>query len=145
MHFCGSTSQSHLSKLQKLQNQAIRIITNTKRKSPITPQYYKLKILKVQDLYIYEIAKIMHQHSNKITSACFSTLFTNLTSIYARQTRSITDKNLYLPKYSTSRCQKSVKFQGPKIWNSIPVNLRKNDLPNFKKKKYKQKLLESYH
>ena len=62
IHLWGSTSQSHLSKLQKLQNKAIRIITNTKRKSPITSQFYKLKILKIQDLYTNETAKIMHQH-----------------------------------------------------------------------------------
>ena len=110
IHLWSSTSQSLLFKLQKLQNKAIRIITNTKTKSHIIPQFYKLRILKIQDLYSYEIAKLMHQHSNQTIPACFSTLFTNLSTIHARQTRSITNKNLYLPKYSTSRCQKPIKF-----------------------------------
>ena len=132
IHLWGSTSQSHLSKLQNLQNKAIRIITNIKRKSPITPQFYKLRILKIKDLHAYEIAKIMHQH-NQITPACFSAFFTNLSSIHGRKTRPITNKNLCLHKYFTSRCQVSIKFQGPKIWNSIPVNLRKMTFPNFKK------------
>ena len=60
IHLWGSTSQSLLSKLQKLQNKAIRIITNTKTKSHIIPQFYKLRILKIQDFYTYEIAKLIH-------------------------------------------------------------------------------------
>ena len=83
IHLWGSTSQSLLSKLQKLQNKAIRIITNKKTKSHVTPQFYKLKILKIQDFYTYEIAKLMHQHSNQIIPACFSSLFTNLLTIRA--------------------------------------------------------------
>ena len=111
----GSLSQFHLSKIQKLQNKAIRIVRNTKTKSPITPQFYKLRILKIQVLRTYVIAKIVHQHSNQITPACFSTLFSNLSSINARQTRSSTNKNLYFPKCSMSCCRKSIKFQGRKI------------------------------
>ena len=71
IHLCGSTSHSHLFKLQKLQNKAIRIITNTKTKFPLTTQFFKLRILKVLDLYNYEIAKIMHQLSIQIAPAAF--------------------------------------------------------------------------
>ena len=139
----GSTSQSLLSKLQKLQNQAIRIITNTKTKSHITPQLYKLRILKIQDLYTYEIAKLMHQHSHQITPACFFTLFINLSTIHARQTGSITNKNLYLPKYSNPVVKNLLNFKDQKFGIPYLLILKKMTFSNFKKK-YKQKLLENY-
>ena len=57
----GSTFSSYLAKLQRLQNKAIRIISNS-FSSSITPQFHKLGILKIHDLYTYEISKLMHQH-----------------------------------------------------------------------------------
>ena len=59
----GSTFPSYLDKLQKFQNKAVRIITNSQIRTPITPKFHKLGILKICDLYTYEIAKIMHHHS----------------------------------------------------------------------------------
>ena len=81
----------------------------------ITPQFYKLRILEIQDLYTNGIAKLMNQHSNQITPACFSTLFTNLSSIHARQTRSITNKNLYLPNTPHSVVKNLLNFKDQKF------------------------------
>ena len=127
-------SQSHLSKLHEHQ-----------KKNPIASQFYKLRILKmIHDFYACEIAQLMHQHSNQILPACFSTLFTNLSSIHTRQTRSITIKNLYLLNALHPVVKNLLNFKDQKFWNSIPVNLRKMTFSNFKKK-YLQKLLESFH
>ena len=52
---------------------------------------------------------------------------------------------LYLPRYSTNRLQKSIKFRGVKIWNEIPFHIKTNccSLKNFALK-YKQYILQSY-
>jgi len=107
----GITSISYLTKLQRLQNKAIRIISNCNYFSSITPQYYKLGILKITDLYKFETAKLMHQHSKQFLPLQISTLFKPLSSVHNCQTRFKTHNNLYVQKYSTSRCQKSIRFR----------------------------------
>ena len=56
----GSTFPTYLQKLQRLQNKALRIISNCNSKTSTTPLFYQSKILKIQNLYYFEIAKIMH-------------------------------------------------------------------------------------
>ena len=68
-----------MSKLESLQNKAVKIIGGgTTRESP-TPFYGQLKILKLTgtDLYKFEIAKLVHDFlCDKVPSSCvFSHLF----------------------------------------------------------------------
>ena len=138
----GSTFSSYLAKLQRLQNKAIRIISNS-FSSSITPQFHKLGILKIHDLYAYEISKLMHQHSKQLLPSGLLSCFNSLTPIHDRHTRPKTQNNLYLPKYSTNRCQKSFKFQGAKVWNSLSSELKTLSYSRFKTL-LKNKFLESY-
>ena len=52
----GCTHKSYLSKLQTLQNKAVKIIGGGKYMDHATPFYSKLKILKIPELYKYEVA-----------------------------------------------------------------------------------------
>ena len=95
------------------------------------------------DLYTYEVAKLMHQHTMQKFLYCFTSLFTNISDIHAKNTRSNSKNNFYHPKYSTSRCQKSIRFQGPKIWNSLSPEIRNQPYSKFKNN-LKKHLLEKY-
>ena len=78
----GRILLTNLNKLQRLQNKAVRIITNVKFISPITPLFHKLGILKITDLYKFEIAKIvMHQHCRHILSSAINSLFCNVSDV----------------------------------------------------------------
>ena len=138
-----STFETYLSKLQTLQNKAIRIITNSDLRTPIIPKYRSLKILKITELYTFEIAKLMHQHSKNSLSSCFSTVFTPLSYIHEKQTKSKTKSNFYLPKFFTRRCQRSLKYHGVKIWNLLFPDLRNQSFKSFKINK-KNDLLDNY-
>ena len=65
-----STYKTNLTKLKKLQNKAIKIITNTCPHIRVTPHYYRLEILKLNDLYQFELAKLMYYQfiHNKLTT-----------------------------------------------------------------------------
>ena len=139
----GCSFPSYLSKLQSLQNKAVRIISNSKLKAPFAPQFKKLAVLKVINLYNLELGKIMHQHSTQILPSCFNTLFHSISAIHNRFTRSIAKNNLYVPKYSISCCQKSIKYQGPTVWNSFPIELRYLPFNKFKSN-YTKELLKNY-
>ena len=139
----GNTYSTYIYKIQRLQNKAIRIITNSNARASANPLYRKLGILKVSDLYKFEIAKIMYQHSKQSLPSCFSAFFDNLNDIHNQRTRATEKKNLYLPKFSTICCQKSIRYQGVKIWNTLPVELRNLTFKQFKSQ-YKSMILESY-
>ena len=128
----GSTFPAYFKKLQCLQNKSIRIIFNILPKTSVSPYYYKLKILKSPDSYIYEIAKIMHQHSRKVLPDYFYSFFTTTRQNHNRPTRSHSNNTIYLSKFSMSRCQRSIKFQETKIWNSIPIELQNQSFHKFK-------------
>jgi len=51
--------------------------------------------------------------------------------------------DLNLPRYRTQKLQKSLEYQGAKIWNSVPNELKKLQFNSFKIK-YKQQLLLKY-
>ena len=139
----GSTFKTYLSKLQILQNKALRIITKSNWRTPITPKFRNLKILKIADLYTFELAKLMHQYYNNSLPPCFSDFFCPLSAIHERSTTSKTNNNLHLPKFSTCRCQQSIKYQGVKIWNSLNSELKKQSFKKFKAN-LKNDLLETY-
>ena len=58
---CGNINPIYLTKLQRLQNKAVRIITNSELRASINPCLFKSVIIKVLELYKLEIAKLMHQ------------------------------------------------------------------------------------
>ena len=68
----GSTFKTYHTKLQILQNKALRIITKSDWRTPIIPKFLNLKILKIADLYTFELAKLMHQYYNNSLPPCFS-------------------------------------------------------------------------
>ena len=103
-----------------LQNKVIRIMTKTSKFEPISPQNYNLKILKLDNLYHYETAQLMYQYVHKMLPTHFSSYFTDVSNGYTHSTRNYLLKAISIPRYSTTRAQKSIKYIGAKIWNEIP-------------------------
>ena len=134
----GNANQCNLSRLKRLRNKAIRIITDSKLRMSFTPQYLKLGILKLPELYTLEIAKLMQQYSHHTLPQPFSTFFTPISPVHERFTRAKTENKVYFPKFPTACFQKSSKYEGAKIWNSIPIEIRKLTFHKFKNK-YKKK------
>ena len=72
----ASTYKTYLNKLEKLQNKALRIIFKTPLHDPITPLYRHSGILKLNDLFDFEVAKLMHQIIHKKSPNNFESYFT---------------------------------------------------------------------
>ena len=73
----------------------------------------------------------------------FSNFFTKLGQVNTRTTRSSNPNNLYIPCYKTNRFQQSIKYQGVKVWNSIPVEIQNLPKSRFKIK-LKLHLMQAY-
>ena len=119
-------------KLKKLRSKAIKIIANICPGEKVTPHYYRLKILKLDDLYQFELAKLKCQFIlNKLLSR-YCNYFTYSSDFHSYSTRNSFENNLRLPRFSTVTTQKSFKYVGTKLWNNIPHNITQLSLPNLK-------------
>ena len=86
----------------------------------------------------------MLKNSRKKLSNGLNCHFTPVRAIHTRTTRlALCELNLYLPRYRTQKLQKSLKYQGAKIWNTVPYELKKFPFDQFKFK-YKKYLLLNY-
>ena len=72
----ASTYKTYLNKLEKLQNKALRIIFKTPLRDPITPLYRLSEILKLNELFDFEVAQLMHQIIHKKSPNNFESYFT---------------------------------------------------------------------
>ena len=104
----------------------------------------RLQVLKINDLYKLETAKFMHQFSDKSLPASFEKYFTRTTFLHHHSTRTSERSNYFLPHFSTSRKQRSIRFSGVTIWNSIPCKFKNLSLKKFISE-YKLHLINQYN
>jgi len=120
----ASTCKTYLNKLQRLQNKAKKIITITKIRERITPRYHQLDILKLDDLYKFETAKFMCLFSHNKQPDRYNNYFNYSSDASKYCTRQSNDGHIFLPRFTTTRTQRSIKFVGFKLWNGIPLEIK---------------------
>ena len=84
--------------------------------------YYKIKLLKVEDLFNLEIGKFMFKLNNNLLPKPFKPYFKSVNSIHSHNTRNV-DK-LFIPRLNKKIGQKSLSFLGSKTWNNITKKIR---------------------
>ena len=113
-----------LSKLQKVQNNAVRFIFRTIRSAHVTPMLHSLHWLPTEQ-----------RIENKLSLLCFKIIShqapvypSELLHLYipSRQLRSSTDTRVFrIPSFRTKSCgQRAFSYQAPVIWNQLPVSVR---------------------
>ena len=127
-----------------IQNKIVKIIGGGDWRERATLYFQKLKILKLQDLFQLELALFMFKYKSNTLPLNLTNLFQNLDKIHNKGTRSISHGNYFLPQYTTTRLQRSIKYQGAKLWNTIPPEIRKSTSIAIFKKRLKLFLLEKY-
>ena len=88
----GNINPTYLTKLQRVKNKAVRIITNSELRASINPCLLNSVIIKVLELYKLEIAKLMHQRHKQnlpVASQKFSYHFSLYMSIQSDQNQKI--------------------------------------------------------
>jgi len=71
----GATFSSYKDRLLVLQNNAVRAINEVKQTQHISPYYLINSILKLDDLYKFEIAKLMFLYSKRLLPKPFQNFF----------------------------------------------------------------------
>ena len=127
----GSTSKTHLNKVQKLQNFAAWVAVGTVRKyEHISPFIADLGWLKIKDKYKYDVCNFVF----KVIRNClpdglynFADINTN-TGVNTRQAN-----NLVVHCAHTDTGSREIGIIGPCLWNSLPLTIREaGSLASFK-------------
>ena len=140
------TYKSKLKKLLSLQNKAVKLIGGGLSRDSVTPLYYQHGILKLPDLFKFEIGKFVHAHFKNNLPPAISNFFLLTSVMSQKNTRSTQPQRncLYIPRYTTNRLQKCIRYQGVSIWNDMPMNIQNSSF-NLFKIRFKKHLLQTYN
>ena len=126
---------NHLKPLEVAQKKCIRIIANVNPRTHSEPIFHDLDILKVCDVYKFNLGSYMFKNAGNYFSSI---------SNHNYMTRSGTE--FYVPAFQrlTLTLNQSLAYQLPNNWNQIPGEIKEAaNLKQFKKK-YKKFLLDRY-
>ena len=136
----GSACSTEINKILVLQKRALRIITHNDHfpsvpgpLHPTDPLFHKLEILKIQDIFKFQVSKFIFNCLQLNTPIIFHHWFRQSHTIHNYNTRStffdidnvINSNNLFIINARTTHHGlKLLKVSGPKIWNLIPNYIR---------------------
>ena len=121
LHYCasfwGSTYQSNLKRLINLQKRVIRIVSRSSFDAHANPIFVSLRILKFEDIMKLQMGKVMYLYKNGLLANSFNDMILLNCDVHSYNTRS---KNSFRLPYCRTNVRKfSLRFQGPKIFNSL--------------------------
>ena len=126
--------------IQRIQNNAARLVTRTRRTEHITPVMFRLHWLPVRQRIDYKILMItLHHH--QVQSYLRSQLHLRSSS---RSLRSSSSPTLVVPQTKTkSYGDRSFSACAPRLWNNLPDHIRNADNINSFKTKLKTYLFDA--
>jgi hypothetical protein len=128
----ASNYASRLNKLVLLQKRAVRIIARAPRSSHTGPLFSDLQILRFCQINKLQVCDFFYRFDHNllpIVYRCFFQQGSDVHPYYTRNSRSYRS----VQAHSNSR-RFSVRFMGPAVWNSLPLNIKQApNLHIFKK------------
>ena len=138
----GNAHATHIQRLTLLQKRAIRIVAHAPFLAHTQPLFASLKILRLNEMYMYQSAIFMYLCQHLLLPSSLLELYSLNNHFHNYNTRSA--NNYHLPKSHTSFFQRSIIYNGPQLWNSLPSAIRDSKSVNVFKNRYKTFLLNSY-
>ena len=136
----GSASNKHLNKLQVLQNKMTKILCKRDYRSSSSELLKEKNILNCKNIHRLFINIFVYKQKNGLLPGIFNDYFTSVNEIHQHGTRFNT--NLSLPNLSTAYGQKSIKYEGAKIWNNTPPSIQGSQTLYSFKRLFKSLLLQ---
>ena len=158
----GSASQTELDKILILQKRAMRLMTFNDKYPTVCgplissgPIFAKLETLKVTDIFKYQVSKFIFKCINKLAPVNFHNWFefnhnrqeygTRSNIMITNDDKIIKINNLFIPAVRTTHCGLSqLKVNGPRVWNSLPTEIKNITFTNVFLKKLKVHFISQY-
>ena len=127
----GNSGKTKVNPILLLQKKAIRICTNSGYLSKTKPLFHRLKTLKIYDIHTHQTALFMQKFNLKLLPDVFLDFFQYNTNVHKYPTRHSHDFHLNNPKILMAH--RSIRHNGPDIWNALPTKIKKcKSLYSFK-------------
>ena len=121
----GSANTTALAPLKSVLNKTIKVMNFASFDSSNFDSLYKnFALLNLKQIHDLEVAKFMYKHKHNLLPERFKNLFSTVASVHSHGTRSRARDNFFLPRTRTSIGQNVVRVEGPKIWNTLPNEIR---------------------
>ena len=130
----AGVSSEQINRLQRVQNDAARLILRKRRREHVTPLLRQLHWLPVRDRITFKLAVLAYRHfDGTLPSYLSASLKTYHPS---RCLRSSGERRLGIPVRNMRTVgERAFSFLAPTVWNSLPRDLRNaTTLSTFKKK-----------
>ena len=122
-----------------LQKKIIRIISKVSFDSHTDVLFKEHGILKFFDIHFYQIGKFMYLFKKGLLPNYFRNMFTLASQLHSHYTRNC---NLYyIPPCRTNIRNFSIRFQGPKFFNSLSPEIQNSESIRLFGKRLKKFLL----
>ena len=125
-----------IERLQRIQNQAARILTRSLRRNHITPVLRELHWLRINDRIIFKILILTHKAFNGSAPEYLCELITKHNNVSVRTRRAEDCHLLNVPPISKSCAnsffERSFMYAAPTLWNNLSQDTRMLDFIQFK-------------
>ena len=136
----GCSGDKILQKLQKIQNRAARIVTNSPFDKASLPLISQLGWLNIREIIDFESATMVYKSLHGLAPPYMQDMFHKLSDCRKRVLRS-TETDLEIPRYKTSNGQHSFSYRRVTVWNQLSPKIKtapslaifKNRLKTFSK------------
>ena len=112
----GCAVDTILQELQKMQNRAARIVTNSPYNKASLPLISQLGRLNIKEMIDFETATMVYKSLHGLAPPYMQDTFHKLSACRNRALRS-TETDLEIPRYKTSNGQRSFSYRGVTVWN----------------------------
>ena len=131
----GSACKTRVTRVLTKQNQCIWCMFFAHRTESAKIYHALLEILELNNIYKLRIALFVHkiQNDKKGIPAIFSDALTPASEIHSHNTRYAWSQNFYRISTRTTYRQSTFQFAASKIWESVPISLKKLPYNSFKK------------
>ena len=132
----GSTFTTCNDPIFILQKKVLKIITFNKVIASSAPLFGALQILKLSDIFKFQVTSFVYECLNNLAPIYFSKYFVSIHSVHNIGTRQSKKGDLFALRCNTTQCGlRSIHYLGVRIWNSLPIEIRESlSLSIFKKK-----------
>ena len=130
----GTANKTLMQELNVKLNNIVRTITYSGKYCPVTSLYKALNFLKLDDIYLLELAKFMYQFHPKKFKTALNDCFVDIRKIHSHNTRTKDNLVNFKPRVQTLAGKKSLTYRGIELWGKIEPDVKELSWLSFKKK-----------
>ena len=125
-----------------LQNKLLKVLHKLPYRFDTNDLHSNLDLLKVKDIYDYQILKFVHASIHETCIPQFHKYYTKVDRIHQIDTRQQGD--LYISRPKNKFGESSLKYCGALLWNSLDCNLQRTLDPDVFKKDLRKLHIDRY-